>query len=491
VIEDSADFVIVGTGAGGATAARVLAAAGRSVVMIEEGALLKPEERARGLVDAFAQSARDMATLATSSHAPLPLLQGRCVGGSTAINSGIIWRVPEAVRTELQARYGLSHLLEARALDRIYAQLEDELEVDGVNAQVRGQNAALMERGALALGLPGQPMRRNARRCVGHARCLQGCPEGARQSMDVSYVPRALRDGARLHTGMRAKRIGFSGGRACFVEGVAVDAEGHARERFRMHARAGVIVAAGAVWTPLLLRASGVTRLVGDGFQAHPGVAVVGAFREQVGMGFGVTQAYEVPLLEQRLKLESLSLPPELLAARVPGAGAEWQARLHRLDHMAQWCAITRMEARGRVRNGILGARVRYEPTERDIARVQQGVALIVRMMFAAGAEEVYPGVAGVPEVLSHPDEAALLDARRFRRSDFHLMASHHFATAPAGNDASRSVVGEDLQCHDVKGLYVMDASALPENLGVNPQHTIMAIVFRAAEQLAEARLAA
>jgi choline dehydrogenase-like flavoprotein len=30
-----------------------------------------------------------------------------------------------------------------------------------------------------------------------------------------------------------------------------------------------------------------------------------------------------------------------------------------------------------------------------------------------------------------------------------------------------------------------MDASVLPENLGVNPQHTIMATVFRAAERLA------
>jgi choline dehydrogenase-like flavoprotein len=491
VIEDSADFVIVGTGAGGATAARVLAAAGRSVVMVEEGAYLPPEARARGLVDAFAQSARDMATLATSSRSPLPLLQGRCVGGSTAINSGIIWRLPEAVRAELEARYGLSHLLEPRALERIYALLEDELEVETVSDQVRGQNAALMERGAHALGLQGQPMKRNARRCVGHARCLQGCPEGARQSMDVSYVPRAMRDGARLHTGMRAKRIGFRGGRAESVEGVVLDAEGHAHDRFAIHARAGVIIAAGAVWSPLLLRASGVTRRVGDGFQAHPGVAVVGAFREQVGMGFGVTQAYEVPLFEERLKLESLSLPPELLAARIPGAGEEWQARLHRLDHMAQWCAITRMEARGRVRNGLLGASVRYEPTERDIARVQKGVALIVRMMFEAGAEEVYPGVVGVPEILTRPEQAALIDDARFARSDVHLMASHHFATAPAGSDPARSVVGEDLQCHDAKGLYVMDASALPENLGVNPQHTIMAVVYRAAEQLAQARLAA
>jgi choline dehydrogenase-like flavoprotein len=484
VIEDSADFVIIGTGAGGATAARVLADAGHEVVMIEEGAFLKPEERALGLSDAFAQSARDMGTLATSSSAPMPLLQGRCVGGSTAINSGIVWRLPENVRADLAQRYELSWLLDAQALDRIYTQLEHELEVAEVGEDVRGNNAALMERAALALKLPGRPMRRNAKHCKGRARCLQGCPEGARQSMDVSFIPKARERGARLHTGLRAERVTFEAGRAHSVLGRACGTG----ERFRIHARRGVIVAAGAVWSPVLLRDSGIRRRVGDGFQAHPGVAVVASFDEQVGMGFGATQAYEVPLPEQRMKLESLALPPELLAARIPGAGECWQKRLRHLDHFAQWCAIIRMQARGSVRAGLpFGGpvRVHYEPTPDDVARVRRGVALLVRMMFAAGATEVYPGVAGVPEVLTRPEQAELVLDERLGRGAFHLMASHHFATASASSDRSRSVVGEDLQCHDAPGLYVMDASVLPENLGVNPQHTIMAAVFRAAERLA------
>ena len=77
-----------------------------------------------------------------------------------------------------------------------------------------------------------------------------------------------------------------------------------------------------------------------------------------------------------------------------------------------------------------------------------------------------------------------ILESRLTRR-DFHLMASHHFGTASAGTDAGRSVVGPDLQCHDVERLFVMDASVFPTNLGVNPQHSIMAVVFRAAEWLA------
>ena len=120
---------------------------------------------------------------------------------------------------------------------------------------------------------------------------------------------------------------------------------------------------------------------------------------------------------------------------------------------------------------------------------MKHGVALLVRMMFAAGADEVYPGVARLPEVFTRPEQAELdaLDPRVERR-DFHLMASHHFGTACAGRDARGSVVGPELECHDVARLFVMDASVFPTNLGVNPQHSIMAVVFRAAERLANAR---
>jgi choline dehydrogenase-like flavoprotein len=489
-LEDSADYVIVGTGAGGATAARVLSEAGLQVVMLEEGPSLRSEERERGLLDAMAQSTRDLGTISTSGSAPFPLLQGRCVGGSTAINSGIIWRMPEDVRGEWIAHFGLGDLVDERALLRIFEQLEAELHVSEVDEAVRGGNARLMQRASEALGLPGKPIRRNAKDCAGTARCLQGCPRGARQSMDVSYVPRSIRHGARLHALARATRIVIEGGRACAVEGDLLGDERKREGRFRIEARRGVIVSAGAIFTPLLLQKSGVRRLVGDRFQAHPGAAVVGRFTTPVGMNFGTTQAYEVPLHAQGLKLESLALPPELLALRLPGVGGDWQRRLHQLDYFAQWCAVARMRALGQVRHALLGGpSVRYEPLAQDVERIKHGVALLVRMMFAAGADEVYPGVARLPEVFTGPEEADLILQRGVQRRDFHLMASHHFGTACAGADPRFSVVAPNLQCHDVARLFVMDASVFPTNLGVNPQHSIMAVVFRAAEWLAnEAR---
>lgn len=487
--EDDADYVVIGTGAGGATAARVLAAAGRSVLMLEEGPALRPEDRPIELLEAMAQAMRGAGTWATAGGTPMPLLQGRCVGGSTAINSGIIWRMPEDVRVVWAREYGLADLVADAPLDAIFARIEEELEVAETAEEVRGGNADRMAHACRALGLPGRAIRRNAARCKGRARCLQGCPERARQSMDVSYVPRALGDGARLHTGMRVDRILVERGVAVGVEGTRTngDATGSSA-RFRVRARRAVVLAAGAIHSPTILLRSGLRGLVGHRFQAHPGAAIVGRFDASIGMGQGATQAYEVPLRDRGYKLESLSLPAEMLAARLPGVGAEWQTRLASLDACAQWASQVRMEAHGRVRLGFRGEPiVRYEPTPRDLSVLQESLALLSRMMFAAGAVEVYPGLGGVPEVLTSVGEVDEAFRRSLPRRDFHLVASHLFGTACAGDDPKRSVVGPTLESHAIAGLFVMDASVFPTNLGVNPQHSIMAIVTRAAEWLANA----
>ena len=492
VLEDEADYVIVGTGAGGATAARILAETGRSVVMLEEGPHLRAEDRPTELVEAMAAAVRDFGTQTTAGATPIPLLQGRIVGGSTAINSGIIWRMPEDVRATWVAEHGLGELVDEKGMEAAYERIEDELEIEENAPEILGGNSERMAMAAQALGLPGKPITRNARHCQGRARCLQGCPHEARQSMDVSYVPRALRDGARLHDMCRVEKVLVSDGRAVGVAGHVLDR--HTRKkrgRFEVRARVAVLVSAGAIHTPGILWRSGLRWMVGERFQAHPGAAVVGRFPTPVGMGFGATQGYEVPMRDRGYKLESLSLPPEMLAARLPGAGAAWQEKLAELDHYAQWAALIRMRTHGTVRDGWGGPVVRYEPTADDLAKAQEALALICDMMFTAGATEVYPGLGHVPEVLTDPRQVEDLRRAKLRRGDFHFMASHLFGTACAGADRSRSVVGPDLQSHDVRGLYVMDASIFPTNMGVNPQHSIMTLVWRATERLAEQMRAA
>jgi choline dehydrogenase-like flavoprotein len=166
------------------------------------------------------------------------------------------------------------------------------------------------------------------------------------------------------------------------------------------------------------------------------------------------------------------------------------------MDHYAQWATMVRMKAKGSVRPALFGhgssARVDFKPTRDDLDRTLEGVTLLCKMMFAAGAVEVYPGVAGLPSMLTDVSEVKHFEGFKLEPKHVNYMASHLFGTACAGSDPRTSAVRPDLRVHDVEGLYVMDASVFPTNLGVNPQHSIMALAWRAAERLANTeRLAA
>jgi choline dehydrogenase-like flavoprotein len=106
-------------------------------------------------------------------------------------------------------------------------------------------------------------------------------------------------------------------------------------------------------------------------------------------------------------------------------------------------------------------------------------------MLFEAGAREVWPGIYGVPSVLRSIDDVRFIENAPLEPRSYNFIATHLFGAARMGLDPRSSVVGADFQVHGARGLYVVDSSVFPTNLGVNPQHSIMAMSRLAATRLA------
>src|SRR5690606_35247154 len=78
---DAADYVVIGTGAAGATAAVVLAEGGYRVVMLEEGPWIRARHFDPDVWPAMEQMYRDLGAQLTVGAATYAVFQGRCVGG--------------------------------------------------------------------------------------------------------------------------------------------------------------------------------------------------------------------------------------------------------------------------------------------------------------------------------------------------------------------------------------------------------------------------
>ena len=257
-IEGSFDYVVVGSGAAGAVAAHVLAKSGASVAIVEEGPWVKTRESGPGVSEAFARLFRDAGMQVIEGRAYVPLLQGRCVGGSTVVNSAIAHRTPEDV-LDLWARdFGLGGAISSRALEPHFDALESDLHARAVADEALGDNDRIFLVEASARGLSARRTHRYELGCEGSGRCFTGCPSAAKQGMNVSYVPWSLALGARIYVSCRVDRVVVAGRRAVGVSARTNGSDGCPPRHVKLHARRGVVVAASAVQTPNLLRRSGL-----------------------------------------------------------------------------------------------------------------------------------------------------------------------------------------------------------------------------------------
>jgi choline dehydrogenase-like flavoprotein len=479
----SCDLVVVGSGAAGAAVADVLAEAGHEVLVVEEGRHLPLAERREEMLHVLGDHFRDFGGTPARGRSIIPILQAKLVGGTTTVNAAITWRMPEAIHVRWQREFGLGGALPWDEVQAAYDWLDDELCVRPVEPDVIGGNGGLMAAGARALGLTGRVIERIERGCTGTNRCLQACPHGAKLSMERSLLPRACGNGAWILSSARVEHITRTAGRASGVTGRMT---GSGRP-VAVAARKGVVLAASATGSPILLQRSGIRHArVGAHFQAHPGVGLAGLFDQEVRPWAGATQSWEsAHHWDRRIKLESLSLPLSLLIARLPGVGRALAQRLDALAHVAVWGLQVRARAEGSVRPGWGGSpSIRYKLTSADLGTFQDGMRVLAEMFFAAGAREVWPGVHGLPERLTSPDQLPLLTRDTLDPRHAHFIATHLFGTCRMGADPSASVVDHGFEVHGLPGCWVVDSSVFPTNLGVNPQHTILALARIAGQRI-------
>lgn len=461
------EYLVVGSGASGATHARELARRGHQVLILEEGQKYSSADFGKSLYQAMCHLFRDGGISAMRGRSVIALLQGRTAGGSTVINGAISHPLPEAVYREWARDPGIRESFSFDTLTKISNQLWKELRISA-----RAEEIALPLKQALnELGWDYQAAARSAPDCLSSGRCLQGCPTGSKLSMEKLFLPQAIQHGAQLYPKVHVEEILWDGNHA---KGVLVSTE---RGKIPVLANRGVVLAAGALESPAILMRSGLSLpSLGKHFRCHLSVSVSGLLPRPRLEIEGRPQRCEVfceP--SQGIKLASQLVPDEIMFSRLPVLGNAIRNYQSRTQNLTSWVATIASDAPGKIALDSRGRPwVTFEPSQNDLQKIRTGVERLGQLLFSLGAEMVFPPLTRGPFSWSSPQEMQSLNQIPRDPREFWITTTHLFGGCRMGSHPQTSVVSAEFKVHGTSGLYVVDASVFPSPLGVNPQHAIL-----------------
>ena len=490
-IELSCQVCVIGSGAGGATAAAVLCAAGFDVIVLEAGGYFDDVDFDGDALRGFERLYAEFGNSATVDQS-VGLLSGECLGGGTVVNYCTSFRTPDDVRAEW-AGAGVPWLAAqefTHSLDAVCARLSVNLEHNRVSAREQ-----ILQRGLQTLGWHCEAMPRNVVGCeqgkiCGY--CGFGCAIGAKQSATKTWLADAQAAGARLYVETRAERVRVEAGQA-----VGVEARGKLGERVSVRCEA-VVAACGAIHTPALLRRSGLrNEHIGRHLHLHPVSNVAGIFREEIRPWEGTMQAvysdqFRFLTGNYGVKLETTALQPAIEAAFVPWRDPQhYRLLLGKLAHTVGIGTLLRDRDGGEVTVDAEGhPMAHYALSAFDREHLRLGFIAAARILEAAGAEVIFsphakwcgyePRRRGSLGSFIRDMDAAGWSAGQLALFSFHIMGS-----ARMGGSPKSSATNPEGQSWEVRNLLVLDGSAFPSASGVNPMISIEAIAHRNASALA------
>ena len=464
------EICIIGSGCGGATAARLLAEAGHEVVVLEEGRDVPGSERTQRGGEMYDQLYQDRGGRATHDLS-IAVLAGRVLGGSAVINACDVVPPPDGVLHHWATKYGLEDYAPEKFKPFVDAALQD-LSVSRIPEDLVNKANAKLRQGAEGLGLRGEVRLHNRQGCKGLGSCMLGCPIFSKRNPRMVALPAAVEAGARVYTRTRAVRIENADRETKVVKVRTLDPRGYHEQRsFDVQAKI-VIVSANAIASAQILMRSGIGNAhVGQHLVLQPQLPLIAFFDEQIDAFDGVPQSYAVTEYEQEdnvehglwgYRIEGIMSTPGIAAVTTPFMGAEGMRGMAEYNRMAAALLLVPDQASGHVELTKDGRPItHYEQRDEHKERMRHAVEMAAKVYLEAGATDVLVPTAE-PVLIRSAADAKKAKAIAFDAATAPMISAHQQGTVRLAASEADGAANLDGQVYGTRDVYVFDTSVFP-----------------------------
>lgn len=516
------DFIVIGSGAAGAASAWRLANKGYKVACLERGPEMNPDQYPTTGSDWEIRKMNEYSPVASirenkadypvdDTASPIAVCNFNAVGGSTIIYSAHFPRFQpndfklktnEGVYEDWPISYeDIKPYFEINEFEMAVAGLVGDPKYPDIEELLPpipiGKTGEMLGQAFNSKGWHWWPSygaistkQKNERdACINLGPCNTGCPQGAKSSVDITYIAKAKKLGLDLFVECSVDSIIVENGVAKGV--IYFGPEG---EKITLLAK-GVILAASAIGTPRILLNSkdlvtgstvaNSSGLIGKNLMIHPLGYVEGVFDEELDTDIGPQGCMIYSLEHYRNPTEKFELGYMMHVLRGTGPLEAATSALSKrklkfgtnlsddfFNIYKKQLSISIIcddlpDENNRVvlsddvdRFGTRGVKVQYKVSNNTMAMMKHGMSNAKEVLKAAGAKKTY---AYGP----------------VRNTGWHLMG-----TCKMGADPKNSVIDPGGQAHDVKGLFVVDSSCFVTGSCVNPANTIQSVALYLTDQI-------
>jgi choline dehydrogenase-like flavoprotein len=466
---------IIGTGAAGSVLAYELSRQDKDVVMMEKGNYYDLNYIQSANEESLSSLWKNKGIFLSTNYS-VNIGQGQCVGGSTMINYGICFEIPDPVFSYWRNAFGIK--ISQDELNDAYARVGRA--INRRKIEQAGLGHELFKKGCDGLGYSCDWMDKAYLPGIGKQNAL------------LAFLNKSKADKLKIYANCEAEKIIVSGKRAIEVRGIIYDPKDKKQRTIAVESKI-VIVSAGPIASSEILLRNNIANTngqVGKHMSLHPSSSVTATFDEKVNADDGMAMACYCDQFSVRktgkpgFMLESVFVPPSQLSITMPAFGDANFEYVKKYDHYAMAGVLVHDEPNGRVDlNWSNDAIVNYEMGHTDQVKMTDGLKEAARIFFRAGAKNVITGHMR-ETILESVSDMKLIDKRGAGLGQLLVASVHPQGGNRMGENPANSVVNSSFQTHEIPNMYVCDASVFPTSIGVNPQLTVMALATIAADDI-------
>ena len=464
----SCDYLVIGSGAGGSVASLELTERGKDCILVEEGDFFEIDFFKGSFLKSITETWRNGGFTPIIGSPNFAFAEGKCLGGSTYINGGLIWRTPQNILNFWNENY-LDNF-RSQDLNEHFIKIEKKLNVqienndDGLNL-----DSKLIHDQASKSSLTSVYVPRALKNCKRKNVCYTGCSSGAKQSVLQTYISEATYKGLRIALNSKVIKLNLKD--KLFYSADLFNSK--TKEKYKIKFK-NIILACGVTQTPVLINKSLGRKMFNYDMQLHLNLRISAIFKDKIYSEKGTiftTQIQEF-INDGDIFMSTNFNKSNFLSSISNYNNKKLLDILKYIDNIGCYVLQVKPKSRVKVRNLFENQFLSFNLSEEDFEHIKKRVKFFANFLFSAGATSIILPIKRNLMVSSLKELDAAIDSTK--KKDLQMLSVHGMSSMPM-NKNGKNFFNSQGKAVNFSNLHAVDASILPTNIGESPQATIMA----------------